>query len=92
VGPVPGSGRTLTGVDQPLRQATHSFVVVVLAALAFFAFVIGSGLTGAVGQSLFGLLFGLLACWYVWRHLDLATRERLAIQARRVTRRSSAER
>ncbi len=92
MGAVAGSGRTLTVVDQPLRQATRSFIVVGLAALAFFAFVIGSGLTGAVGQSLFGLLFGLLACWYVWRHLDPATRDRLVLQARRVTRRSSAER
>ena len=92
MGAAPASGRTLAGVDQPLRRATHSFVVVVLAALAFFAFVIGSGLTGGLGQSLFGLLFGLLACWYVWRHLDPATRERIVLQGQRLTRRSNPHR
>ena len=76
-------------MDQPLRRALRSFVLVALAALAFFAFVIGSGLTGALGQSLFGLLFGLALLTYAWRRLDPATRERLLAQTRRVTGRST---
>jgi membrane associated rhomboid family serine protease len=78
-------------VDQPLRQATHSFVLVCLAALAFFAFVIGSGLTGALGQSVFGFLFGVALLAYVWRRLDPETRQRVVVQTRRVLHRSPAQ-
>ena len=77
-------------MDQPLRYAWHSFLLVGLGALAFFAFVIGSGLTGAVGQSLFGLVFGVALLTYVWRRLDPATRARYLAQTRRVLHRSPA--
>jgi Flp pilus assembly protein TadB len=85
------TGRTLARVDPPLRRATHSFVLVFLGALAFFAFVIGSGLTGAVGQSLIGLLFGIALLAYVWRRLDPEARARFVTQTRRVLHRSPAQ-
>jgi Flp pilus assembly protein TadB len=91
VRPDRATGRTLTRVDQPLRHATHSFVLVCLGALAFFAFVIGSGLTGAVGQSLIGLLFGLALLTYVWRRLDPERRARFVTQTRRALHRSPAQ-
>jgi len=90
VGPDGPAGRTLAHVDPPLRHAWHSFWLVALGALAFFAFVIGSGLTGAVGQSLFGLVFGVALLAYVWRRLDPETRARYLAQTRRVLRRSPA--
>ncbi|HEV2309037.1 MAG TPA: hypothetical protein VGU73_00825 [Acidimicrobiia bacterium] len=78
-------------MDQPLRRAWHSFLLVFLGALTFFAFVIGSGLTGAVGQSLFGLAFGIALLTYVWRRLDPETRARYVAETRRVLHRSPAQ-
>ena len=85
------AGRTLAGMDPSVRQAAHGFVLVCLGTLAFFAFVIGSGLTGAVGQSLIGLLFGIALLTYVWRRLEPATRARFVTQTRRVLHRSPAQ-
>ena len=79
-------------MDRPLRHAAHDFVLVFVAALAFFGFVIGSGLTGWLGQSIFGLIFGCAVLAYGWRRLDPGNRDRLVLQSRRLTRRAPSER
>ena len=84
-----GAGR-MNGMEW-LGVVILPFVVVALGALAFFAFVIGSGLTGAVGQSVFGLLFGIALLTYVWRRLDAETRARFVAQTRRALHRSPAQ-
>ena len=84
--------RTLAGVTSPLRQAARGLFLVFGAALAFFAFVVASGIFGALGQSLISLAFGIAALVIVWYRLAPATRERVAGQARGWVGRDGADR
>jgi membrane associated rhomboid family serine protease len=70
-------------VDAHVPAAARGLILVFVGALAFFGFVVGSGILGGVGQALLGLVFGAAAVLYVWRRLDRPTRRRLVEQARR---------
>ena len=61
------------------------------AALAFFGFVIASGVFGALGQSLVSLAFGIAALVIIWYRLAPATRQRVAGQTRAWVHRDSAD-
>jgi membrane associated rhomboid family serine protease len=79
-------------VDQHVPTAARGLVLVFVAALAFFGFVVGSGILGGAGQALLGFVFGVAALLYVWRRLDLPTRRRLVEQARRFVPRAPTDR
>ncbi len=69
-------------MNPPVRQAARGLFLVFGAALAFFAFVVASGIFGALGQSLISLAFGLAALTVVWFRLADSTRARVARRAR----------
>jgi hypothetical protein len=69
-------------VTSSVQQAARGLFVVFGAALAFFAFVVASGVFGALGQSLISLAFGVALLTFVWFRLAESTRAR----ARRRTR------
>ena len=69
-------------MDAHVPAAARGLILVFVAALAFFGFVVGSGILGGVGQALLGLVFGAAALLYVWRRLDRPTRRRLVEHAR----------
>ena len=63
-------------------RAGRDFVVVFIAVLAFFAFVIGSGLLGGIGQSLIAFVFASAGLTYAWSRVDSTTRQRWVDQTR----------
>jgi hypothetical protein len=67
--------------EQALR-ASRGFFVVLVAALAFFGFVIGSGLLGALGQSLIAFVFACAGLGWLWVRLGPVRRQRLATETR----------
>jgi Flp pilus assembly protein TadB len=69
--------------------AGRGFVLVFAGALLFFAFVIGSELLGAVGQSVIAFLFASAALVYLWRRIDPTARRRFTLEARQWLRPSS---
>jgi hypothetical protein len=79
-------------VDAPLQQALRGLLVVFAAALAFFAFVVGSGILGGLGQAILGLAFGTAVLAIVWRRLDAPTRARLRTEVRGYLHRPSSRR
>ncbi len=57
-------------------------MLVFVSVLAFFAFVIGSGILGGIGQSIIAFLFFSAALAYAWSRVDRQTRERWVAQTR----------
>jgi hypothetical protein len=75
----PGWASTMTG---SIGHAARGFVLVFVSFLAFFAFVIGSGLLGGIGQSVISFVFGVAGLSYAWSRLDPQTRQRWVDQTR----------
>jgi hypothetical protein len=63
-------------------RAARGLVLVFVSGLAFFAFVIGSGLLGGIGQSVISFLFGVAGLSYAWSRVDPPTRQRWVDQTR----------
>lgn len=79
-------------MDEHVASAARGLVLVFVAALAFFGFVVGSGILGALGQALLGFVFGAAALLYGWCRLDRSTRQRLLRHGRRFLRRAPTDR
>ena len=73
----------------PIRRASRGFVLVFISALAFFAFVVGSGLLGGVGQSVIAFVFASAGLAYAWSRVDPRTRHRWVNQTRARIHRTS---
>jgi len=59
-----------------LRRAAHGAVLVFVGGLSFFAFVIGSGIFGTIGQVVISLVFfGTALSWVWWVRMDEPQRE-----------------
>jgi hypothetical protein len=71
--------------------AARGFVAVLVAALAFFGFVIASGTLGDFGQAAVGTAIGIAVLLYLWSRLNAETRERLSASARRLRRHAPDE-
>jgi len=71
--------------------AARGFVAVLVAALAFFGFVIASGTLGDLGQAGAGVAIAIAVLLYVWSRLSAETRERLSASARRLRRHTPDE-
>jgi hypothetical protein len=70
------------------RRAAHGLVLVFVTVGAFFAFAIGSGIFGTVGQIVISLaFFGTALSWVWWVKLDLAQREHVVHEVREYVRR-----
>ena len=65
-----------------IGRASRGFVLVFVSALAFFAFVIGSGIFGGFGQSVLAFLFASAGLGYAWSRVDPPTRQRWVDQTR----------
>jgi hypothetical protein len=76
-------------VDDQVAAAARGLVLVFVAALAFFGFIVGSGILGALGQAVLGLVLGAAALLFVWCRLDPSTRRRVVNDGRRSLRRVS---
>jgi hypothetical protein len=69
-------------------RAAHSALLVFVAGLGFFAFVIGSGLFGTIGQVVISLTFFGTALSYVWWvRLDQTQRDHVVREVREYVRR-----
>jgi hypothetical protein len=79
-------------VTSPVQHAARGLFLVFGAALAFFAFVVASGVFGALGQSLISLAFGIAALVVVWVRLEDSTRARVTRRARDLLHRRAADR
>jgi hypothetical protein len=82
LGPRPASARS------EVARAASGCLLVFVAALAFFGFVIGSDLLGSVGQGSLAFVFASAALLYAWFRLDHETRRRFAVEVRRFVRRA----
>jgi hypothetical protein len=71
--------------------AARGFVAVLLAALAFFGFVVASGTLGDLGQATIGIAIAVVVLLYLWSRLDGETRERFLAAARRLLRPAPTE-
>jgi uncharacterized RDD family membrane protein YckC len=100
--PDPPSGstsRTATATPEPaapvsasLLRAAHGALLVFVAALGFFAFVIGSGIFGTIGQVVISLLFfGTALSWVWWVRMDQAQREHVVREVREYVRRKPSQ-
>jgi len=78
-----------TATPSGVTRAGRGFVLVFVGALLFFAFVIGSELLGAVGQSVLAFVFASAALVYLWRRIDPASRRRFRLETRQWLRPSS---
>jgi Flp pilus assembly protein TadB len=78
-----------TPTPSGLARASRGFVLVFVGSLLFFAFVIGSELLGAVGQSVLAFVFASAALVYLWRRVDPVARRRFTLEARQWLRPSS---
>lgn len=63
-------------MNDSIGRASRGFVLVFVSALAFFGFVIGSGLFGGVGQSVLAFVFAVAALTFAWSRVDPPTRHR----------------
>jgi len=76
-------------VSASVAHAAHGAILVFVGGLSFFAFVIGSGLTGTIGQVLISLVFfGTLLSWIWWGKLDRDRREHVVRSVRDYVRRT----
>jgi len=74
------SGSTAAATARPsaasFRRAAHGAVLVFVGGLGFFAFVIGSGIFGTIGQVVISVVFfGTALSWIWWVRMDEAQRE-----------------
>lgn len=71
-----------------LLRAAHGALVVFVAGLGFFAFVIGSGIFGTIGQVVISLVFfGTALSWVWWVRMDGPQREHVVREVREYVRR-----